>query len=67
VRQDFREEDPASFSQALQSAEKQGATCVVVSVDEDPARAPQLPETARRWQLKIFSNRAHSLLVYTWQ
>ena len=61
---DFHADDPASFGQALQTAEQRGATCVVVSVDENPAQAPQLPRMAHKWRLRIFSNMAHSLLVF---
>jgi hypothetical protein len=59
----FRTGDLASFHDALQTASKNGSACVVVRVDENTVQKPD--GVSQFWQLKVFSNRAHSLLVYT--
>jgi hypothetical protein len=61
---DFRADEVNSYYQALQTASDQGSTCVIVRVDENPATPPQLPRADQQWQLKVFRNMAHSLLVY---
>ncbi len=55
----------ASISKALQTASERGFNCVVVIVDQDLPQPLQLDGAARQWQLKVFRNMAHSLLVYT--
>jgi len=60
---DFHIGDLASFHDALQTASKNGAACVVVRVDDNTVQKPD--GVSQFWQLKVFSNRAHSLLVYT--
>ncbi len=61
---DFREDDPASFHRAIQFASERGSTCVVAIVEENPPHPPSLSGPDRQWQLKVFRNEAHALLVY---
>jgi hypothetical protein len=44
-------------------AAENGAVCVVVRVEGKTIQ--QLDSVSQYWQLKVFSNMAHSLLVYT--
>lgn len=62
---EFRADDPAFIRDTLQAALQSEADCVVFRVD---ARVPQLNPADgidQLWQMKVFSNMAHSLLVYS--
>ena len=58
-------QDAASLLVLLQAASKNGVDCIVVLPDGEIANLQQAESAAGDWQLNIFRNMAHSLLVYT--
>jgi hypothetical protein len=61
----FGTEDASSLHTSLRIALERGASCVVFRLDTNNIQNLAAESESEPWQLKVFSNRAHSLLVYT--